>query len=723
MKYREFSDFLDGDTARIVFLSTYQFDPEFFEARLLCCPSLARARRIVVFVDAAEWYKDMHTGASGRLINRRYLVVPVLWKPGVFHPKLSLLLTEASGSVLCGSNNLTRAGCTSNLEVLNVVPFSYEAVDEQALSVARQAYAFFKEIFRYTDSAVRSIVEQWVTETGNEFPWLNETGTNADSQIRLIHTVNGGIWDTISDIISAKVVHEFLVISPFHDSDCALLKKLANQYPEAMIEILVQQGVSTLPRSVGDTSPRVRLSELAGSSRRLHAKVFAWRNDNGWSCLTGSSNFTSAAFNGRNVETALVIENADVLIDALFDEELQKRSLSISDYEPASDENDVPDVETGIVLRLTTAVLTNDGSLILNFYHTFDSPQQSLRVELRTLGEELPRVTEQVSLTNQSTARLKLTAPLVSESPGAILAEIVAQRDHEEIRSLPVWVIDESSLTYEAGESGSSGTKKIQETGAGLIAHLDELYQRDGYLAVVDYLGHLTIRFDEGPRSAVPVRRFRVSLNDPHRGDAFPDWQIDGNVDASMLETAISEFVSRHEKQRLLKHARNGNINGMQNYLDILRTLVQLMYVWYQRQFFKGPKLVGRLCDFIELSLTGSDRDSNTKPGYLGSIAHNLKDGSDILRVHCNDLGYLAEIRALVLLAQFVRFRNEHSGSLDETTLRPKNYLPSLVATVEQSIKTLGLQEPQHDAVRDALSSFGVDDAEQVRLLMEALSS
>jgi hypothetical protein len=99
MKYLDFSSLLEGDPAHIAFLSTFQFDPDFFERRLLRCPTLTKARRIVVFIDARQWLDLLRRDVPARWLNRRYLVVPVQRTQGAFHPKLSLLLTQAGGSL------------------------------------------------------------------------------------------------------------------------------------------------------------------------------------------------------------------------------------------------------------------------------------------------------------------------------------------------------------------------------------------------------------------------------------------------------------------------------------------------------------------------------------------------------------------------------------------------------------------------------------------------
>lgn len=125
MNYLDCFSLFEGKPAQIAFFSTFQFDPDFFERRLLRCPTLKKARRIAVFMDARQWQELLHRDVRARWLNRRYLVVPVNTGQGVFHPKLNLLLSESGGQVLCGSNNLTRRMLTQcNLRAQHSTSFN-----------------------------------------------------------------------------------------------------------------------------------------------------------------------------------------------------------------------------------------------------------------------------------------------------------------------------------------------------------------------------------------------------------------------------------------------------------------------------------------------------------------------------------------------------------------------------------------------------------------------
>src|SRR5262249_38827753 len=150
-------------------------------------------------------------------LNRRYLVVPVRTLRGVFHPKLNLLLTEQGGQVHCGSANLTRCGCSSNLELLNAVPFGSEE-DQESVYFAREAFEFFSRACADPDGDQGRICQEGLAEPATCFPWLKiPLPGEALRRLRLLHTYDGSLWDRLAAAVEDAPPSRLLVISPFHD--------------------------------------------------------------------------------------------------------------------------------------------------------------------------------------------------------------------------------------------------------------------------------------------------------------------------------------------------------------------------------------------------------------------------------------------------------------------------------------------------------------------------
>ncbi|MHB1423761.1 MAG: phospholipase D-like domain-containing protein [Gemmataceae bacterium] len=360
MKYLDFTDLLDGEPANLALLSTYQFDPDFFERRLLRCSALAKARRILIFLDARQWYNLLRQDAPARFLNRRYLMVPVHRLQGVFHPKLNLLLTEQGGQVLCGSNNLTRSGCSSNLELLNAFTFGGEGDSEEKICLAQEAFRFFRRACDDGEEEPARIGRAWLDESAKSVPWLTQPlPVNDGRRVRLLHTYEGSLWDRLAAFLDAAHPSRLLVISPFHDKDGEMFQRVQERWPDCRVEVIVQQQITNLPvKALKRLQPSVSLSELRNSERRLHAKLVAWEGKGGTGCLVGSANFTTAAFDARNVETCLQVTDAADSVRSLFDKDLPKRTIAFEDFEPGAEQEPGPGEGPITGLKMTSALLS-----------------------------------------------------------------------------------------------------------------------------------------------------------------------------------------------------------------------------------------------------------------------------------------------------------------------------------------------------------------------------
>src|SRR5262249_19558749 len=154
----------------------------------------------------------------------------------------------------------------------------------------------------------------------------------------------------------------------------------------------------------------------------------------------------------------------------------------------------------------------------------FAAAPSALRVTLRTPGENRPRVTVGLASKTKLTQSVTLPEGVLADAHGTLLATIVGEIDGENVESPPACVIQESQLTFEAGEGSPSPKRRIEECGEGLPAYLDELGKREGAAAVIEYLSHLTIRFDDGSGGGSGLRRFRLRIRDPFIHDDAPPW-------------------------------------------------------------------------------------------------------------------------------------------------------------------------------------------------------
>lgn len=709
MKFLDFTSLLDTEPANLAALSTFQFDADFFERRLLRCSALVKARRILVFMDTRQWFNLLRQDVPARFLNRRYLVVPV--QPptkGYFHPKLNLLVREDGGEVHCGSNNLTRSGCASNLELLNSFSITPEKENEESVRLAQEAYAFFKRACDDADQESGRIARQWLDELPRDIPWLaTELPPTEKRAVRLVHTYEGSLWDRITSLLDGETPKRFLVISPFFDQEAELAQRIRQHWPKCQIEIVVQQMTTNLPvAALKKLRNGIALSELRNSSRRLHAKLLAWESSKGTGCLVGSANFTTAAFDARNVETCLLVSDAEDFVSGLFDGQLAKRILAFDDFDPGIEQEPKAEDFNAATLRLTSALLTESGELRVSYRHRLATQPSSLQLAIRTPGEQRPHALLNLPNKDNGTATLKPSESALKDAHGTILASLVAEVGERREESPPIWVIQEGRLTYEPSGDGSSSAKsKVEESGEGLTEFLEELGKRDGVSAVIEYLRHLNIRFNDGGGGLHGGRRFRLRIHDPFHADVAPDWLLNANGDTSNLAEAIYDFVDRHEKQRLRRHAMRGNINGMENFLDIFTTLVRLLYVYHVRGYVHRLKLIGRLCDYVEIATCGFENEQDASEGYLYSVYDNLGD-PDYLQEVCDELNFLGHVRAAFVIVQRIRYVPGETATLGRPPKRPSECLPDRRKRLRDAIKRLGLHEPSVADIMKALSEY-----------------
>lgn len=722
MKYLDYSSLLTGPGLDLALFSTFRFDPDYFERRLLRCPGLAGARRIVVLMDGTQWSDLLRREPPTRFLNRHYLVAPVHQKSGVFHPKLALLISPSGGQVLCGSNNLTRAGCSSNLELLNAVPFDPGAADAEGALLAREAFAFFREASRHVVDPIRRIVTSWLDEVARDQPWLQALPRRSrQRRIALLHSYTGSLWDQLEEHLGTRSPRTFFVMAPFHDPGADSCRRLTRRWPRASVELAVQQGYTNLQPGALRKLASVRLTEVLATSRRLHAKLVAWSDSRSWGCLVGSANFTRPALDGPNTEACLLVSDIEDPTSTLFDRQLRRRPIGLGDFEPGSAEAADDPPENAAPLHIDAAVLVADDRLELNYSHGLGSSVTALRLEIRTPSEPRPRIAVPLCIAARAREVVRLPAGALTDAFGTVLATLSATAGGAVIRSAPVWIVQERHLTFEPADTRPGGRLKVEETGEGLTEILDEIGATQGIHGVIEYLQHLSIRFFDGSDGPRRRRTFRIAPRDSFVDDRPPDWLLGRRLEAATLGEALYEFVDRHMKLRLRKHATRGNINGMANFVDIFTTLTRLLLVYYRRGVVKRSRILQDFCRLIALATQGRQMEEEEFEGFLSSAFAKVGRDSALLQEVCDETNYLGVLRAALVVVQDIRTEAEPTGEGGGPPARPRDMLGTTAGLVRSALRDCRLAEPPAERVEEVLVWYGIPSAEEVARLLREL--
>lgn len=718
MKMIDVASLLSGMPAELVLMSTYNFEPDFFERRILRSATLAKARRIAILMDADQWRHLQSEGSNARWLNSKYLVVPIRVKQGVFHPKLTLVVRDTGCHVLCGSGNLSRCGCTHNLEIINSIPVEWgDDIDDEATTLCSDSFNFFKSALKSGVGKAAEIAKTWLNEVAANTSWVSPepVAETVKTPPVLWHSLSGPLWQRVLDTVGDDTPRRMIVVSPYYDHDASLVKRLLQTWPDTPVEVVAQQLTSSLPVGVIQRFARKpQVFEISAGPRRLHAKMFAWEDSTGRiHAVVGSANFSTAAFDGRNIEACFYLICTPKDIDALFAEEVRRRRVSLDDFQAAEVQEPTPEPGDKAAMMLHSVVVRDLDKLVVNYEINLVPRPTSISVALRVGGEPLPRCSLKFTPGPSGETTIDLPESMLQDAHGTILAILTANVGSDRVESQPTWVILEHRLTHERGNGENNRSKtSIEETGEGLAELLDEIAKREGISGMVDYLNHLNIRFADGHSGRGSNMGFRLKLHDPYHPDVLPDWWDQIDKHALNFKAAIYAFCDRHEKQRLRRHAQRGNINGIENFIDIFSAIIRLLYVYMHRPSSTGDILVkkfqfiGRACHLLCIAVGGIQGREDTCRGYLDAVHSNMSGEVSVFIEKCVELNVAGHLCAVLLLAQYLRYDPSETPEFGPKPTRPSECLTEHGKRLKSSLKAVGLGSPTTASVRAVLEGY-----------------
>jgi len=726
MKPLEFSSFFEENSARFAVFSTYEFDPVHFERYLLGSKALAQARRIIVMVDANRLQKLLTENKTpARSLNQRYLVLPVRKPGGVFHPKLALLLGEKHADVICGSNNLTQSGSTHNLELLNRVPLQIDGEQRQIahLPLVHQAIQFFKDCTAHSETHAGKIARKWLEELAVEFPWINSVHKESadDGEPVLIHTLHGGLWDWVTGKIGKAKPQKIQVISPFYDADLRLLKRIRGCWSDCPVEITAQQNTSNLPANLlAGLGKGIRLFDLPGvDNRRLHAKLIAISLNGKTLCMAGSANFTTAAFDGDNVETCLAWETDRDVCKTMFEDDFTRNLIAASEFESGREQPPVADESADPPMRVKSCVLDESGRLSVTYSISPEIKPDKVAVALKHFSEREPVFTKDVKVSASGFEEFMLPPEINAGFNGAVLCYLVATKGEKLLVSVPMWLIQEHKLTHEMTEGGGNSGREteVRETGRGLVELLDEVGSQQGRAQLIQYLMNLKIHYKDESQGRDGGFGYRVKIRDPFHADTMPDWLKLSREQFPDLGEAIYSFADRHRDSVLCRHQRKANINGLSNFIDVMVATSKVLFVYLRRGVLTQHQVTSRLREYLTIFTGKFPEDPEEEiTGYLARIFSNRQGSPGQLKKTFEEHNVPGHLRALLLVAQVVR------GSVDASDVtKAGSQLPMLVEQIKSFENKIGLGKATPAQVGKALEDYEMLTEQELALWIKNL--
>ena len=313
--------------------TTFALSLSFFEAVLLDRLLRGGGREALILADP-EGIRAGLSEQGARRAGRDYEIEPVACTTGVFHPKLSALISESDAHLLVGSGNLTFGGWGGNLETIEHLhpSFAADAIEDAA---------DFFELLTLTDTIITDAAEDCATLAAalrSSIGAARRTGA-----VRLSHSVGGSIANDIeryADELGGAV--RLTAISPFFDRAGGGLGALSKTIGCSDVRIHVHpagavagRGALAWPFDTRERFKPVDVADYYGADRRLlHAKSLEIICRRGRLIVSGSANATHAALYGGNVEASVIrIQRETVVGWRAVKAAIPDRSATIDDEE------------------------------------------------------------------------------------------------------------------------------------------------------------------------------------------------------------------------------------------------------------------------------------------------------------------------------------------------------------------------------------------------------
>lgn len=271
-------------------LCTYGLNLQFFENYLLKQNTLYYCDNICVFTDyniyqnfLAENYRY-----QPRWLNKKYLVT-CLKTRGIFHSKLFIVASEKEVFVGIGSANLTRDGIASNLELVSLFEFSKNNLAHS--NVLRKSIAYVERLAELSKS--KKAIEKVNLLKDICIPLID---SEKSEETELVHNLDRPFVDQIEEFIGDSPIQNIYIISPFFDENLSPLKKLVDHFPDAHVDIYIQQAKSNFPiQQIENLRNSTDIWIFKNTNRYMHGKSIIFRSNDKNIMFCGSANFTKAA--------------------------------------------------------------------------------------------------------------------------------------------------------------------------------------------------------------------------------------------------------------------------------------------------------------------------------------------------------------------------------------------------------------------------------------------
>jgi hypothetical protein len=458
--------------------TTYALSLSFFEAVVLDQLVRGGGRNALILADP-EGIRAALSEQGARRAGRDYEVEPFACTSGVFHPKMSIFLTDRDAHMLVGSGNLTFGGWGMNLETVEHVHPSFAA---EAFDDASEMF----ELMAIADNLKTGIGSQLAEIAFN----LRKAATDAprSGNIRLLHSVGGSIGEQLAVLANELGgATRLTVVSPYFDQKGTAISRLATSIGCEDVRIHVHpcgpvRGLTGTSWPDGSVGQPYCVETFAEDERPLHGKCFEIVCRRGRLIMSGSANATTAALYAGNVEASLVRIQRETLLgwnsapsckptlpdqgEAEVDDEADTRIgilRAVLEGERVAGQVMVPRMKGAAHLSVVrTAGYDDLGEVLIDSEGKFEAVASDLEMQSWSGGRIVLRVTqgEQVAEGFVSVAAAAKIMQRAGPLAPRLLAMLAGSETPEDVAAILTWFGEDPNRIASAAPGGGHRSEK-----------------------------------------------------------------------------------------------------------------------------------------------------------------------------------------------------------------------------------------------------------------------